>query len=138
MKSTVLSAAHDTLSALAAAIMAFAVRTSRERRLAFAMLTGAADADAATERLAFRRQLAAEFATHIRAAITAGLLPEQDAAFAAAAVIGAVMEGLVGSLSGAPETAEAQHSAAQALTLFALRAMGVIDARAGGLVVQAG
>ena len=50
----------------------------------------------------------------------------------------AVMEGLVGSLSGAPETAEARHSAAQALTLFALRAMGVVDARARGLVVQAG
>jgi AcrR family transcriptional regulator len=131
-------AAPGPLSALAAAIMAFAARTSRERRLAFAMLAGAADADASAERLAFRRQLAAEFATHIRAAIAAGHLPEQDEAFAAAAVIGAVMEGLVGSLSGAPETAEAQHSAAQALTLFALRAMGVVDARARGLVVQAG
>ena len=102
------------------------------------MLAGAAEADAAAERLAFRHRLAAELATHIRAAIAAGHLPEQDADFAAAAVIGAVMEGLVGPLSGAPETAEVRHSAAQALTLFSLRALGVVDARARGLVVQAG
>jgi hypothetical protein len=49
-----------------------------------------------------------------------------------------VMEGLLGSLAAAPETAEAQRDAAQALTLFALRGLGVLDARARGLVVQAG
>ena len=48
------------------------------------------------------------------------------------------MEGLVGPLSGEPGTPEDQHNAAQALTLFALRALGVVDARARGLVVQAG
>ena len=132
------AAAPGPLSALAAAIKAFAVRALRERRLAFAMLAGAAEADAAADRLAFRHQLVAELATYIRAAIAAGHLPEQDAEFAAAAVIGAVIEGLLGPLSGASETAEAQHSAAQALTLFALRALGVVDARARGLVVQAG
>ena len=132
------AAAPGPLSALAAAIKAFAARALGERRLAFAMLAGAAEADAGAERLAFRHRLVAELATHIRAAIAAGHLPEQDADFAAAAVIGAVMEGLVGPLSGAPETAEARHSAAQALTLFALRALGVVDARARGLVVQAG
>jgi AcrR family transcriptional regulator len=132
------AAAPGPLSALAAAIQAFAVRVLRERRLAFAMLAGAAEADAATERLAFRHRLATELATHIHAAIAAGHLPEQDAEFAAAAVIGVVMEGLVGPLSAEPETAEAQHRAAQALTLFALRALGVVDARARGLVVQAG
>jgi hypothetical protein len=41
-------------------------------------------------------------------------------------------------LSGAAETAEARHGAAQALTLFALRGLGVADARARGLVVQTG
>jgi hypothetical protein len=53
-------------------------------------------------------------------------------------VIGAVVEALVGELSGAAETAEARHGAAQGLTLFALRGLGVADARARGLVVQAG
>jgi AcrR family transcriptional regulator len=132
------AAAPGPLSALSAAFMAFAMRALRERRLAQAMLAAAAGADAAAERPAFRHRLAAEFATHIRAAIAAGHLPEQDEAFAAAAVVGAMTEGLVGSLSGTPETPEARHGAAQALTLFALRALGVVDARARGLVVQAG
>jgi AcrR family transcriptional regulator len=132
------AAAPGPLSALAAAVMAFAVRALRERRLAVAMLACGGDADAAAERLTFRRRLAAEFASRIGAAIAAGHLPDQDPAFAAAAVIGAVMEGLLGSLAAAPETAEAQRDAAQALTLFALRGLGVLDARARGLVVQAG
>ena len=132
------AAAPGPLSALAAAVMAFAVRALRERRLAAAMLAGGDDADAAAERLAFRRRLAAEFASRIGAAITAGHLPDQDPGFAAAAVIGAVMEGLLGSLAATAETAEAQREAAQALTLFALRALGVADARARGLVIQAG
>jgi hypothetical protein len=102
------------------------------------MLAGPADGEAAAERLAFRRALADELAERVRAAIEAGHLPEQDAAFAATAVIGAVVEGLVGELSGSAETAEARHGTAQALTLFALRGLGVADARARGLVVQAG
>ena len=81
--------------------------------------------------------LAEELAGRIRTAIETGHLPDQDTTFAAAAVIGAVVEGLVGELSGAAETAEARHGAAQALTLFALRGLGVADARARGLVVQA-
>jgi AcrR family transcriptional regulator len=132
------AAAPGPLSALAAAIMVFAVRALRERRLAAAMLAGGDAADAAAERLAFRRRLAAEFASRIGAAIAAGHLPDQDPGFAAAAVIGAVIEGLLGSLTAAPETAEAQRDAAQGLTLFALRALGVADARARGLVIQAG
>jgi AcrR family transcriptional regulator len=132
------AAAPGPLSALVAAVMAFAVRALRERRLAAAMLACGGEADAAAERLAFRRRLAAEFASRIGAAIAAGHLPDQDPAFAAAAVIGAVMEGLLGSLAAAPETAEAQRDGAQALTLFALRGLGVLDARARGLVVQAG
>jgi AcrR family transcriptional regulator len=125
------AAAPGPLSALAAAIQAFAVRALRERRLTHDMLAGAAEADAAAERLGFRRRLAAELATHIRAAIAAGHLPEQDAEFAAAAVIGVVMEGLLGPLSGESGTAEARHGAAQALTLFALRALGVVEGRTG-------
>jgi AcrR family transcriptional regulator len=132
------AAAPGPLSALAAAVMAFAVRALRERRLAAAMLACGGDADAAAERLSFRHRLAAELASRIGAAIAAGHLPDQDPAFAAAAVIGAVMEGLLGSLAAAPETAEAQRDTAQALTLFALRGLGVLDARARGLVVQAG
>jgi AcrR family transcriptional regulator len=131
------AAAPGPLSALATAILTFAMRVLRERRLSFAMLAGPAEGDAAADRLAFRRRLAEEFAACIRAAIEAGHLPAQDAGFAAAAVIGALVEGLVGPLSAAPEAPDAQLSAAQGLTLFALRGLGVTDARSRGLVVQA-
>jgi AcrR family transcriptional regulator len=133
------AAAPGPLSALAGAIMAFAARVLRERRLAWALFAEPIDdASADAGRLAFRRTLAAEFATCVRVAIEAGHLPDQDPAFAAVAVIGAVLEGLVGPLASAPAGPDTERSAARALALFALRGLGVVDARARGLVVQTG
>lgn len=85
-------------------------------------------------RVAFRRSLAAEFAARIAAAIAESRLPEQDAALAAAALTGLLIEGLVGPL--APDAAGRERDIVQSLTLTALRALGVADARARGLVVQ--
>jgi hypothetical protein len=45
------------------------------------------------------------------------------------------MEGLIGPLA-APANPSAAREAVQAITLFALRGIGVADARARGLVVQ--
>ena len=84
--------------------------------------------------LRFRTALVAEFARRIDAAIDSGHLPRQDAERAAAALVGALIEGLLGPL--APRGA-APRDDVQALALFALRALGVVDARARGLVVQA-
>ncbi len=131
---TAAAAAPGPLSALAAAIAGFAARMLRERRLAWAILAEVPEGDAG--RLAFRRSLAAQFEALIGAAVAAGHLPDQDAAFAAAAVIGAVLEGLVGPLAPDPAGADAQKNAAQALALFALRALGVVDAHARGLVIS--
>jgi hypothetical protein len=65
-------------------------------------------------------------------------LPEQDASLAAAALVGALLEGLVGPLaSDAIDEPARAREAVQAVTLFALRGLGVVDARARGLVVQA-
>ena len=70
-------------------------------------------------------------------AAAGGHLPGQDAALAAAALVGALIEGLIGPLApaagGDPAKVRAQ---VQMLTLFALRGLGVVDARARGLVVQ--
>jgi hypothetical protein len=49
--------------------------------------------------------------------------------------VGALIEGLIGPLAAATEGRVRER--VQALTLFALRALGVVDARARGLVVQA-
>jgi AcrR family transcriptional regulator len=130
------AAAPGPLSALAAAIMVLAMRMLGERRLAWAMLAETAEGDAG--RWAFRSSFAAQFETLIRAAIAAGHLPEQDAAVAARAILGALLEGLIGPLAPNRSGPDAQKSAAQALALLSLRALGVVDARARGLVVQAG
>jgi AcrR family transcriptional regulator len=127
-------AAPGPLSALAAAIMTFATRVLRSRRLAFAAIAEPVDAEAEAARLALREALAAEFSARIAAAMAAGRLPEQDPALAAAAVVGLLVEGLIGPL--APKASGRERETVQSLTLAALRALGVADARARGLVVQ--
>lgn len=130
-------AAPGPLSALAAAIVTFAARALRARRLIAALLVEPAEADIDAARLAFRRSLAAEFEARIRTAAVGGHLPSQDAALAAAALVGALIESLIGPLAPETDGAAAQARAAvQTVTLLALRALGVVDARARGLVVQ--
>jgi AcrR family transcriptional regulator len=127
--------APGPLSALAAAIATFAARALAARRLTWAILAEPVDAEVAEIRIAYRRALVAEFGA--RLAATLGHLPEQDPALAAPALVGALIEGLIGPLApDLPDDPAKAHAAAQMLTLFALRALGVVDARARGLVVQ--
>jgi AcrR family transcriptional regulator len=126
--------APGPLSALSAAIMTFAARALRDRQLAFAAIAEPVDAELDGARTAFRRTLAAEFAERIAAAVVEGRLPEQDSELAAAALTGLLVEGLIGPL--APDASGREREIVQSLTLTALRALGVADARARGLVVQ--
>jgi AcrR family transcriptional regulator len=128
------SGAPGPLSALSAAIMTFAARALRDRRLTFAAIAEPVDADINVARFAFRKSLAAEFAARVTAAVAGGHLPEQDATLAAAALVGLLVEGLVGPL--APDSTGRERVIVQSLTLVALRALGVADPRARGLVVQ--
>lgn len=129
-------AAPGPLSALAACIATFAARTLAERRLAWAVLAEPIEAEADAMRLDFRQSVAAEIEARIRAARTRQLLPEPDARAAAPAIVGAVLEGLIGPLAPEAVDAAAARQAVQETTLLALRALGVIDARARGLVAQ--
>ena len=124
-------AAPGPLSALAAAITTYAARALASRKLAFALIAEPADA----ARLAFRAALTAELGQRVFAAMNAGLLPEQDIAVAAPALTGALIEGLIGPLAADARDEAGTRDAVQALTLFALRGLGVADARARGLVV---
>jgi AcrR family transcriptional regulator len=131
-------AAPGPSSALAAAVTTVAVHVLSQRRLAWGILAETVDVDVSTSRLASRREIASEIAARIEAAVRAGHLPAQDTALAAAALLGALHESLVGPL--APENIEDPaklRDAVQTVTLLALRAVGVMDARARGLVVQA-
>src|SRR5215470_18080057 len=130
-------AAPGPLSALAAAIATFAARALSARRLAFALIAEPVEPDVDAARASYRPALAGEFEQLIRTATAGGHLPNQDAALAASALVGALIEGLIGPLAPAAAGDSAKARAqVQMLTLFALRALGVVDARARGIVVQ--
>ncbi len=128
--------APGPLSALSAEIVTFATRALRHRRLAYAALAEPVDAALDTVRLVFRGVLTAEFSARIAAAVAGGHLPDQDTTLSAAALVGLLIEGLVGPM--APDSTGRERTTVQSLTLVALRALGVADARARGLVVQTG
>jgi AcrR family transcriptional regulator len=130
-------AAPGPLSAVAAALATFGARALRNRKLAWAVIAEPVDTDTDAVRQQYRRDLSAEIETRIRTAIAGGHLPDQDASLAASALVGALLEGLIGPLApeGMDDPARARE-AVQTLTLFALRGLGVVDARARGIVVQ--
>lgn len=128
------AAAPGPLSALAAAVMTVAARALGDRRLFFAAIAAPADAELDAARCGFRKALAAEFAALLAAAIADNLVPEQDTALFGAAMVGLLVEGLIGPL--APGAAGREREIVQSLALIALRGLGVSDARARGLVVQ--
>ena len=127
-------AAPGPLSALSAAIITFAARVRRQRRLAFAAIAEPVDPALDAARLGLRKALAGEFHGLIAASITGKHLPDQDPALAAAALLGLLVEGLIGPL--APEATGRERDIVQSIALLALRSLGVADARARGLVVQ--
>ena len=100
------------------------------------MGAGAEEDREETGRPTFRRHVGSEFESLIRAAITAGHLPDQPPAAMAAAVIGATVESLVGPFAPTLVGPQAERAAVQEITLFALRALGIVDARARGLVIS--
>ncbi len=129
-------AAPGPLSALAAAIATFAARALNERRLAWAVIGEPVEPAVDAMRLDFRQSLAAELELRIKAAIEGRHLPDQDARVTAPAIVGALMEGLLGPLAPTPSDDAAAREAVQTAALLALRALGVVDARARGLVAQ--
>lgn len=133
-------AANDApgpLSALAAAVTTIAVHVLEQRMLTWAVVAEPIDIDVTGPRLESRRQIVAELDLRIRAAMQAGHLPDQDTALSAAAMLGALHEGLVGPLARPDNGDPAMRRATvQTLALFSMRAVGVMDARARGLVVQ--
>jgi AcrR family transcriptional regulator len=126
-------AAPGPLSALAACIATFAARALNDRRLTWAVLAEPVDANIDALRVEFRRAIAGDLAWRINVAISGQHLPDQDARAAAPAIVGALLEGLIGPLASPGGSV---REAIQAITLLSLRALGVLDARARGLVAQ--
>ncbi len=131
------NAAPGPLSALAATIATFTARVLSQRCLAFAMFAEAVGPEVDAVRADYRRALIRQFELRISGALERGHLPAQDVRVSAAALVGALAEGLVGRLAPPPAADPTQvRVQAQSLALFALRGLGVVDARARGLVVQ--
>ncbi|MBO0757820.1 MAG: TetR/AcrR family transcriptional regulator, partial [Bradyrhizobiaceae bacterium] len=112
-------------------------RAIRNRRLTWAVIAEPVDAEVDAVQLDYRRLLAAELMRRIQAAQAGGHLPVQDPALVSAALIGILLEGLFGPLAPASSDAPGKtRETVQTLTLLSLRALGIVDARARGLVVQ--
>jgi len=107
---------------LRAAIEAFAGRALRARRQAWALLAEPVDPAVEAERLAFRRAHAEHFEAILRDGIAAGELPAQNAPVAAAALVGALAEALVGPLSPVAPRTDPDALVAD-LVAFCLRAV---------------
>lgn len=84
------------------AVRTFAARAMRGRRLAYGLIFEPIDPEVENTRLHYRRAIARVFETIIREGIAAGEFRELDVEVAGACLVGAFMEGLVGSL--APDT----------------------------------
>jgi AcrR family transcriptional regulator len=109
-------------SRLAAAVETFARRALRGRRLAWALIAEPVDSAVEAERLAFRRAYRDEFAALLAEGIAAGELPAQDTQVAAAALVGAIGEAIVGPT--APDAARRDDEAiVVSLVTFCLRSV---------------
>ena len=109
-------------------VRTFAARAMRGRRLAYGLIFEPIDPEVESTRLKYRRAIARVFETIIREGIAVGEFREQDVEVAGACLVGAFMEGLVGSL--APDTGGVQARAeevAQAIADLCLAAVARAD-----------
>lgn len=81
------------------AVRTFAARAMRGRRLAYGLIFEPIDPEVESTRLKYRRAIARVFETIIREGIAAGEFRDVDAEIAGTCLVGAFMEGLIGSLA---------------------------------------
>jgi AcrR family transcriptional regulator len=122
------AAAEGTcLERFEAGIATHAKRALRRRRLAWALMHEPVDPAVDAERLRYRREYCRRMAGLLRQAVAAGELPDQNVELAAAAVVGAITESLVGPLSPSAGRAPAQDALIASLVRFCRRAVGAPD-----------
>ncbi|TAJ36775.1 MAG: TetR/AcrR family transcriptional regulator [Reyranella sp.] len=108
---------------LPAAIRTFASRSLRGRRLAYALIAEPVDPEVEAVRLDYRAQLALCLERILREGIMRGTFPRLDPAVAAACIVGAFMEALIGPLAPAKGTGpRADRHLIEQITQFCLRA----------------
>lgn len=120
------------------AVRTFAARAIRGRRLAYGLIFEPIDPAVENTRLKYRRAIARVFEAIIREGIETGEFRPVDAEIAATCMVGAFMEGLVGSLApdtGGDPVREAEIAAAIAEFCLAavLEPRGMIAGNNGSL-----
>jgi len=127
----VVDAEGTPVDKLEAAIRAFAGRALRGRRLAYALIAEPVDPEVEAVRLDYRAQLARCFERVLREGIMRGAFPPLDPAVAAACIVGAFMEALVGPLAPTRGTGpRADRALVDQITHFCLRAsIGAVEVR---------
>lgn len=116
-------AADGPLAQVDAIIAAFAERALASPTLAWSLIAEPVDPAVERVRLEFRAAYRATVAELVRAAITAGELPDQNAELTATALVGAANEVLAGPLAHAQTQADAT-GVAEALRTLWRRAAG--------------
>ena len=111
------------LERLAGAVEVFTRRALASGRMAHAMIVEPTYAEAEALRLEIRRELAGIFAAVVAAGIDAGRFSPRPPELTGIALVGAMSEVLVGPLSGATPTVDADVLVAE-LCRFALGAVG--------------
>lgn len=114
---------EEPVEKLTDAITVFATRALRGRRLAYAMIAEPVDPEVETVRLVYRARLASCFERILREGIMRDAFPQFDPSVAAACIVGAFMEALIGPLApstGLVDNAD-QHLIAQ-IAEFCMRA----------------
>jgi AcrR family transcriptional regulator len=108
---------------LTAAVRTFAARALRGRRLAYAVIAEPVDPEVEGVRLDYRAQLAHCLEGILRQGIMRGTFPRLDPAVAAACIVGAFMEALVGPLAPSRGSGpRADRHLVEQITQFCLRA----------------
>lgn len=115
---------------LEAVIATYATSALRNRRLAWALVYEPVDAIVDAERLAYRRRYCDGMAELLRQGIDAGAIPGQDAELAAAALVGAIAEALVGPLSPLAGQTASEPAIVAGIVEICLRAAGADTRRA--------
>jgi AcrR family transcriptional regulator len=112
------------LDKLDAVIGTYAASALARPRLAWALVYEPVDPLVDAERLTYRRLYREGMTDLLRQGIAAGEIPDQDADFTAAAVVGAIAEVLVGPLSPLAGAASAEPEIVARVVGFCRRAVG--------------
>ncbi len=108
---------------LADAVRVFARRAVRARRLAWAMIAEPAEPEVDAARLIYRRAFSDVFERLIRDGIAQDEFPQQNAKAAAACLMGALSEGLIGPLAPEAGTLPDTRALIEQITAFCLQAV---------------